>query len=174
MLHVFGFLVFQKCTLFYSSLSLIVLRNLFAFLKEIIWFLGWEVCLFTGWHKVTVSAHNPGPPDAETCQGNSGYHLIMAALLHQGTNHIAMPVMMTATNYWHLPSLISFQLLSLLRLLRLSRLVRYAGQWEEVIVSAKKIYSFDFWLPALDFWRWPSSQIFVYQSFDLDEQFRNF
>ena len=174
MLHVFGFLVFQKCTLFNSSLSLIFLRNLFAFLKEIIWFLGWEVCLFTGWHKVTVSAHNPGPPDAETCQGNSGWHLIMAALLHQGTNHIAMPVMMTATNYWHLPSLITFQLLSLLRLLRLSRLVRYAGQWEEVIVSAKKIYSFDFWLPALDFWRWPSSQIFVYQSFDLDEQFRNF
>ena len=31
--------------------------------------------------------------------------------------------------------IISPQLLSLLRLLRLSRLVRYAGQWEEVIVS---------------------------------------
>lgn len=30
---------------------------------------------------------------------------------------------------------LSLQLLSLLRLLRLSRLVRYAGQWEEVIVS---------------------------------------
>ena len=30
------------------------------------------------------------------------------------------------------------QLLSLLRLLRLSRLVRYAGQWEEVIVSIQR------------------------------------
>ena len=147
--------------------------------------------LFTGWHQVTVSAHHQGPPDAAACQGNSkisSHHRPHCCT--KGTNHIAMPVMMTATNFTdvlphpHLvrsisnfnefvqecglkvflthfldktdhfflshswtnslkqdmlltTCVISFQLLSLLRLLRLSRLVRYAGQWEEVIVSSR-------------------------------------
>ena len=56
--------------------------------------------LFTGWHQVTVSAHHQGPPDAEACQGNSkisSHHRPHCCT--KGTNHIAMPVMMTATNF---------------------------------------------------------------------------
>ena len=125
----------------YIVISLIYHSKYFAktslhFSRQIIWFSG-LLCkfLFTGRDKVTVPSHHQSPPDAETCQGNSVYHFIITALLHKSYHDASND----DSNQLLTSSLIAFQLLSLLRLLRLSRLVRYAGQWEEVIVSCQQI-----------------------------------